>query len=30
MHKYRDELGAQFTPAPILLDYAKAGKKFHN
>ena len=30
MSKYRDELGAQFQPAPILLDYAKANKKFHN
>ena len=29
MNKYRDELGAQFTPAPILVDYAKAGKKFY-
>ena len=30
MRKYRDELGDQFAPAPILLDYAKAGKKFHS
>jgi enoyl-CoA hydratase/long-chain 3-hydroxyacyl-CoA dehydrogenase len=29
MHKYRDQLGEQFTPAPILVDYAKQGKKFH-
>ena len=30
MLKYRDTLGEQFTPAPILVDYAKAGKKFHS
>ena len=29
MLKYRDALGAQFTPAPILVDYAKTNKKFH-
>ncbi len=29
MSKYRDELGPQFAPAPILVDYAKANKKFH-
>ena len=30
MHGYRDKYGAQFTPAQILLDYAKSGKKFYN
>lgn len=30
MHGYRDKYGEQFTPAQILLDYAKAGKKFYN
>jgi len=29
-HKYTDENGEQFKPAPILLDYAKSGKKFYN
>lgn len=30
MSKYRDALGPQFEPAPILKDYAKANKKFHS
>jgi enoyl-CoA hydratase / long-chain 3-hydroxyacyl-CoA dehydrogenase len=30
MYRYRDAKGAQFEPAQILVDYAKAGKKFHN
>jgi hypothetical protein len=28
MLRYRDALGPQFEPAPILKDYAKSGKKF--
>jgi len=30
MNKYRAQLGEQFAPAQILVDYAKAGKKFHS
>lgn len=30
MFRYRDALGPQFEPCPLLVDYAKAGKKFHN
>ena len=30
MLKYRDQKGLQFDPCPLLVDYAKAGKKFHN
>jgi len=30
MLKLRDTQGPQFEPAQILVDYAKAGKKFHN
>eukprot|EP00735_Rhodelphis_limneticus_P009003 TRINITY_DN2460_c0_g1::TRINITY_DN2460_c0_g1_i1::g.8765::m.8765 TRINITY_DN2460_c0_g1::TRINITY_DN2460_c0_g1_i1::g.8765 ORF type:complete len:762 (+),score=307.57,sp/P40939/ECHA_HUMAN/49.93/0.0,ECH/PF00378.15/1.8e-65,3HCDH_N/PF02737.13/8.3e+02,3HCDH_N/PF02737.13/1.2e-54,3HCDH/PF00725.17/1.8e-23,3HCDH/PF00725.17/1.7e-05,DUF3798/PF12683.2/0.062,DUF3798/PF12683.2/1.2e+02,HSP33/PF01430.14/0.26,HSP33/PF01430.14/3.1e+03,NAD_binding_2/PF03446.10/5.4e+02,NAD_binding_2/PF03446.10/0.8 TRINITY_DN2460_c0_g1_i1 len=30
MHSYRDQYGEHFTPAPLLVDYAKAGKRFHN
>ena len=26
---YQEKLGARFTPAPLLLEYVKAGKKFH-
>jgi enoyl-CoA hydratase / long-chain 3-hydroxyacyl-CoA dehydrogenase len=26
---FTDKYGAQFTPAPLLLDYAKDNKKFH-
>lgn len=29
MHKYADIHGERFKPAQILVDYAKAGKKFH-
>ena len=29
MMGYADAHGDHFLPAPILLDYAKAGKKFH-
>ncbi len=30
MLRYRDALGPQFEPAPILKEYAKANKKFHS
>ena len=30
MSRYRDALGEQFEPAPILKDYAKGNKKFHS
>lgn len=30
MLRYRDALGPQFEPAPILKDYAKTNKKFHS
>ncbi len=30
MYRWRDAKGPQFEPAQILVDYAKAGKKFHN
>jgi len=30
MNRYADKYGAHFAPAPIVVDYAKAGKKFHN
>lgn len=30
MNRYRDVLGEQFEPAPILKDYAKGNKKFHS
>lgn len=30
MKRYRDVLGEQFEPAPILKDYAKGNKKFHS
>ncbi len=26
---YQEKFGARFTPAPLLLEYVKAGKKFH-
>lgn len=29
MNKYRDTMGAQFEPCPLLVDYAKNNKKFH-
>ena len=29
MYRWRDDKGPQFEPAQILVDYAKAGKKFH-
>jgi enoyl-CoA hydratase/long-chain 3-hydroxyacyl-CoA dehydrogenase len=30
MQRFRDEKGLQFDPCPLLLDYAKNNKKFHN
>lgn len=27
---FADKYGPQFTPAPLLVDYAKSGKKFHS
>eukprot|EP00040_Diaphanoeca_grandis_P003237 m.24328 g.24328 ORF g.24328 m.24328 type:complete len:765 (+) comp14556_c0_seq1:110-2404(+) len=30
LHKYQAAHGDHFKPAPILLDYAKSGKKFYN
>jgi len=30
MNRYADSVGNQFTPAPILVDRAKAGKPFHS
>jgi len=30
MYKWRDQKGAQFEPCPLLVDYAKSGKKFHH
>lgn len=30
MNRYKDQHGERFTPAPILLDYVKQGKKFHS
>lgn len=30
MLRYRDQKGDQFEPCPLLMDYAKTGKKFHN
>ena len=29
LNGFKDQYGEQFTPAQILVDYAKAGKKFH-
>eukprot|EP01097_Dermamoeba_algensis_P003834 TRINITY_DN2603_c0_g1_i1.p1 TRINITY_DN2603_c0_g1~~TRINITY_DN2603_c0_g1_i1.p1 ORF type:complete len:784 (-),score=236.09 TRINITY_DN2603_c0_g1_i1:199-2280(-) len=29
MHSFRDKYGEQFTPAPLVVDLAKSGKKFH-
>jgi hypothetical protein len=29
MQRFQDQYGPQFAPAPILLDYAKSGKRFH-
>ena len=29
MNKYKDQLGDQFTPCDMLVDYAKSGRKFH-
>jgi enoyl-CoA hydratase/long-chain 3-hydroxyacyl-CoA dehydrogenase len=30
MRRYRDALGPQFEPCALLLDHAKANKKFHH
>jgi len=30
MQRFRDDKGLQFDPCPLLLDYAKNNKKFHN
>lgn len=30
LRSYTDRFGARFTPAPLLVDYAKGGKKFHS
>ena len=30
MEHYQEKLGRRFTPAPLLLEYVKTGKRFHS
>lgn len=30
MRRFEEKYGKHFTPCPLLVDYAKANKKFHN